>query len=319
MSQATAVDIWVIDHEVGDATFERLGDAAALAQKMHTQVGVLLVGDLQIDPTALFHRGADIVHHVQVTHSGLATRIHAAVDQFQSALPRLIFAGADHHSRAWASRLAIQLDSQLVSPALLVATRGDELLVQALDHTGKRSREVVVDLGRPCIVTMRPGVAQSARVDASRTGEFVQSMVESTTEPIKTMHITPADPATVDIRHAPRLIAGGRGLGSKQAFNQLRRVADKLNAGIAASRVTVDLGWIEYDRQVGQTGRTVKPVLYLACGISGASHHLAGMADAEHIIAINTDASAPIFKAAHLGLVGDLHVILDELQHKLTP
>ena len=112
-------------------------------------------------------------------------------------------------------------------------------------------------------------------------------------------------------------MAGGRGHGGADGFTRLRRLADRLHAGIAASRVAVDLGWIERERQVGQTGRTVAPELYLACGISGASHHLAGVAEARHIIAINTDPEAPILRVAHLGLVGDLYAVLEALDTKL--
>ena len=117
--------------------------------------------------------------------------------------------------------------------------------------------------------------------------------------------------------HANRLVAGGRGLGSKQGFNRLRQFAEKLGAGVAASRMAVDLGWVPYERQVGQTGRTVTPELYIACGISGASHHIQGMSQASHIVAINTDPNAPILKIAHLSLVADLHAILENAQRRL--
>jgi electron transfer flavoprotein alpha subunit len=137
-------------------------------------------------------------------------------------------------------------------------------------------------------------------------------------EPIRVEREIPADPSEVDIRYAERIVAGGRGLGGADGFEQLARIAQLLNAGVAASRVAVDLGWIDRERQVGQTGKTVAPELYLACGISGASHHLAGIAEARHIIAINTDPNAPIFKVAHLGLVADLRAVLSELECRVA-
>jgi electron transfer flavoprotein alpha subunit len=155
--------------------------------------------------------------------------------------------------------------------------------------------------------------------DSDRVGTVERiGSLEVSAEPIRVEREIPADPGEVDIRYADRIVAGGRGLGSADGFQQLARVARALQAGVAASRVAVDLGWIDRERQVGQTGKTVTPALYLACGISGASHHLAGMLHARHIVAINTDPDAPIFKVAHLGLVADLRGVLSELEAQLA-
>jgi electron transfer flavoprotein alpha subunit len=135
---------------------------------------------------------------------------------------------------------------------------------------------------------------------------------KSLEEPVQLEESLPADARTIDVRYANRLVSGGRGLGGKEGFDKLREFAQKIGASVAASRMAVDLGWIEYERQVGQTGKTVKPELYIACGISGASHHLAGISGVEHIVAINTDAEAPIFRSAHLGLVADLYEVLEQ-------
>jgi electron transfer flavoprotein alpha subunit len=127
----------------------------------------------------------------------------------------------------------------------------------------------------------------------------------------------PPDPSQADIRYVKKLIAGGRGLGGRQGFDTLRSIAGKLGAGVAASRMAVDLGWIESARQVGQTGKTVRPDLYLACGISGASHHLEGMSDSRHVVAINTDANAPLMRRAELAIQADLHQVLARLDELL--
>jgi electron transfer flavoprotein alpha subunit len=111
--------------------------------------------------------------------------------------------------------------------------------------------------------------------------------------------------------------SGGKGVGGRDGFELLRHIADRLGAGVAASRMAVDLGWIEPDRQVGQTGKTVRPELYLACGISGASHHREGMSDSRHVVAINTDANAPLMQTAELALQADLHLVLVELNRLL--
>ena len=120
------------------------------------------------------------------------------------------------------------------------------------------------------------------------------------------------------MRTVDRIVAGGRGLDGPDGFTLLGRFAKYLGASIAASRVAVDLGWIGSERQVGQSGKTVNPELYVACGISGASHHLAGMTGAKHIVAINRDPRAPIFDVAHLALVADLHQVLAEVEHMLS-
>ncbi|MEE9229426.1 MAG: electron transfer flavoprotein subunit alpha/FixB family protein, partial [Acidobacteriota bacterium] len=174
------------------------------------------------------------------------------------------------------------------------------------------ARKVVVGSTEAVIVTMRAGVAEAQKADPTRKGHVIRLDAVRRPEKAERVKLIRAEPATVDIRYAERLVAGGRGLGSKEGFDKLRRFAGKIRAGVAASRVAVDLGWVEYDRQVGQTGRSVAPNLYIACGISGASHHLEGMAGADHIVAINTDPEAPIFKIAHLGLVADLYEVLEQ-------
>jgi len=165
--------------------------------------------------------------------------------------------------------------------------------------------------------------AAGRRGSRPRHGPYTRSLErlpvrESDDEAIRVEGEFPADPNTVDIRYAERLLAGERGVGGVEGFRRLARIAEKLQAGVAASRVAVDLGWIDRERQVGQTGKTVAPALYLACGISGASHHLDGMAEAQHIVAINRDPEAAIFKVAHLGLVADLHEVLAQLEEKLV-
>jgi electron transfer flavoprotein alpha subunit len=169
------------------------------------------------------------------------------------------------------------------------------------------------------VLTFKAGVAEAMPPDSDRTGTVERiGSLQVGDEPLRVEREIPAEPSEVDIRYAERIVAGGRGLGGADGFQQLARVARLLKAGVAASRVAVDLGWIDRERQVGQTGKVVAPALYLACGISGASHHLAGIAEARHIVAINTDPDAPIFKVAHLGLIADLHEVLSQLGSQLV-
>jgi electron transfer flavoprotein alpha subunit len=204
------------------------------------------------------------------------------------------------------------MDWNLASPALMATAREGLVCVTALDKTERRSRLLSFGRDETVVVTMRPGVAEPIPQDSNRQGEHRALQGDSQSEAIEGLELVPPDTRTVDIRHSERLVSGGRGVGGKEGFEALWRFADNINSAVSASRMAVDLGWIDRERQVGQTGRTVKPELYIACGISGASHHLAGMSESTHIVAVNTDAEAPIFKTAHLGIAADLHEVLDE-------
>ena len=162
---------------------------------------------------------------------------------------------------------------------MIQAQADGSMLATALDATGKLARRRVIGSHETVVVTLRTGVGEALESDASRSGIVETIEIQTEHEPVLQRKHLPADPNTADIRHLRRLVAGGRGLGSRQGFDRLRQIAQKLDAGIAASRAVVDAGWIEHERQVGQTGKTVKPDLYIACGISGASHHLEGMSD----------------------------------------
>jgi electron transfer flavoprotein alpha subunit len=190
--------------------------------------------------------------------------------------------------------------------------------VTGLHRSARLARQIHIERHQAVVLTMHSGVAEALPADPRRSGELVPIDPVLHPEWVTQRQRIPADPASVDIRYAERLVAGGRGLGSREGFDRLRRFADTIGAGIAASRMAVDLGWIEPERQVGQTGKTVSPDLYIACGISGASHHLDGMSGARHIVAVNTDPEAPIFNVAHLGLVADLYEVLRRLEEEMA-
>jgi electron transfer flavoprotein alpha subunit len=344
---------WVIDHCVDAATYERLGDARQFADARSESVGALIVGSC-CDPGELIAAGADCVKIVEsvgsavpvsasgsegpVSTSGSAdprsvsrsvARVArcgprgrtAKADAILAAFrPRVVLASGSPDGREWAARLAVRRGWRLCSPALEACIdRDGRVAVTALSACGRYSRKTTLGPDETAVLTFKPGVAEAMVPDPDRTGtvECIGSL-ECSEEPIRVEREIPADPSEVDIRHADRIVAGGRGLGGADGFELLARVASVLKAAVAASRVAVDLGWIDRERQVGQTGKTIAPALYLACGISGASHHLAGIAEARHIVAINTDPNAPIFKAAHLALVADLHEVLSQLEAQLA-
>ena len=307
--------VWVIERCACQGTYERLGDARQVAVALGERVGVI-VGEG--DTEKLIAHGADLVVAARPTGHGQATFVSTVAEILKGQSVRLVYANYGPDGRALAARLAVRSGGVLVSPALMACRQGADLVITGLDNSSRRARAVVVPAGRSAVVTVRDGVGQALPADSFRQGAVIERAVAVQPEPVVVRRQIPVDPATADIRQVQRLVSGGRGVGSARGFEQLRRIGRLLDAGVAASRVAVDLGWIEPERQVGQTGKTVRPDLYLACGISGASHHLEGMSDSEHIVAINIDPEAPLLARAHLGLVADLEETLKHLEQALT-
>ena len=168
---------------------------------------------------------------------------------------------------------------------------------------------------RPQMATVRPGVMQALDSDDSRKGEVEEIKVDFTDADmnVKIVDIAKQESHKKDITEAKILVSGGRGIGGPEGFKPLQELADKLEAEISASRASVDSGWITKDHQVGQTGKTVRPELYFAMGISGAIQHVAGMEDSDLIIAVNKDPEAAIFEIADLGVVGDINAVVPKL------
>jgi len=165
---------------------------------------------------------------------------------------------------------------------------------------------------RPQMATVRPGVMQALEADESRTGEVIALDCEPTNN-LEVLETVKSTKASKDITESKILVSAGRGMGSPEKLCEVQALAEALEGDVSGSRAVVDAGWMEKDRQVGQTGKTVRPDLYVACGISGAIQHAAGMENSGYIIAINKEETAPIFDIADLGIVGDVHAILPKL------
>jgi electron transfer flavoprotein alpha subunit len=322
-------DIWVFA-EIGDGrparvALELLGEGRKLADQTGQNLCAVLLGsDLGALPEELAAYGADRVFLAE--HPSLAVFrdepyaavLAVAADQYR---PSILLFGATATGRSLAPRLAVRLGTGLTADCTgLDIDRGSGDLLQTRPAFGGNIMATIVTPNhRPQMATVRPGVLKAARRDDSRRGEVVRLKVGDDLLTARTMVLgfTAEETETVNLEEASIIVAGGRGLGSAENFALVKELAALLGGAVGASRAAVDEGWISHAHQIGQTGKTVAPRLYIACGISGAVQHLAGMQGAEIIVAINKNSEAPIFKAATFGLVGDVAQIVKELIEQL--
>ncbi|MCG0278271.1 MAG: electron transfer flavoprotein subunit alpha [Thermanaeromonas sp.] len=321
--------IWIFAEQhrgrLAEVVRELLGAAQDLATQRQTYVAAALLGhEVSLLADELFAYGADRVYLVE--HHELASYrtepytfvLAKLVEEFK---PEIFLLGATPLGRDLAPRLARRVGTGLTADCTELAIDPEEkiLLQTRPAFGGNLMATITCPHHRPQMATVRPGVMRKKEPDYSRTGEVVRRSYEIPSKCLRTKVLEVIEEArtTVNLEEAEIIIAGGRGLGGPEGFKKLEEVAKLLGATVGASRAAVDAGWISRDHQVGQTGKTVKPKLYIACGISGAIQHLAGMQNSGCIVAINTDPEAPIFKVADYGIVGDVHEVLPILAQKL--
>lgn len=241
----------------------------------------------------------------------------ALTEVIRAHKPEIVLFGATTIGRDLAPRVSSRLDTGLTADCtkLEVDLENRNLLMTRPAFGGNIMATIICPNHRPQMSTVRPGVMQMAEPVIGRIGVCRNFEVAFSPEDqhVEVLEVVKAGKKKVNIEDATILISGGRGIGSPEAFPILESLADKLGGTVSASRAAVDAGWIDRNHQVGQTGKTVRPDLYIACGISGAIQHLAGMEESEFIVAINKDEGAPIFDAADLSIVGDVHKIVPEL------
>jgi len=231
----------------------------------------------------------------------------------------VIFGGATFAGKSLFGRLAATLSSGLVPDITDIEWDGDNILATRPAYGGKAFLKVSPAGPGPQMATLRPKAFEDPAASDGRSGEkeelaFDPAKFGSRTKVVQS--VSESD-QQVSLTDADIIVSGGRGLREADNFKMIRELADILGAAVGASRATVDAGWIPYAHQVGQTGKTVNPKLYIACGISGAIQHLVGMQSSKTIVAINRDPEAPIFKVATYGIVGDLFEILPKLTERL--
>ncbi len=226
--------------------------------------------------------------------------------------PSVLIVGGSTYGRDLAAWVAADLDAGIVADAINLKVDGGVVKVTRPVYAGKLLADVHVKEGVQIITLRSRAFPKAEPVGKSGSAEWVGTAVSEDNIPTKVVGFAGKE-GGVSLTDASIIVSGGRGVGGPEGFAPVRELADTLGAALGASRAAVDAGWIPYEHQVGQTGKTVSPDLYIACGISGAIQHQAGMRTSKVIVAINKDADAPIFKLAHYGVVGDLFKILPAL------
>lgn len=321
--------MWVIaEQENGqlmNVTFELLGAAKELCAKLEEKCCAVLVtaaaGEL---PQQLIASGADVVYVIEdAKYADYDTELYTdAICQLSKKYdPASIMFGATDDGRDLAPRVAARLHTGLCADCTALDVTDDKLVAWTRPALGGNiCATIICDVNRPQMGTVRPKVFKPAELDNTRTGEVIAFTPEagavSRVELIKKEALSSENAVKID--EADMIAAGGRGFGSKEKFDVLEQLAALFeNSAVAGTRAAIDEGWLTHSQQVGQSGKSVTPHIYFACGISGAIQHLSGMKDSDIIIAINKDAEAPIFTVAHYGIVGDVNVILPKLIEKI--
>jgi len=318
-------DVWVFaEQRQGTLTpvvVELLGEGRKLADKLDVKLCALLVGSNVKDLIqTLIHYGADRVYCVdnelleKYTTDGYSKAVCIAVESYK---PEIIMMGATHIGRDLAPRIASKLNTGLTADCtgLEIDPEDGKLRQTRPAFGGNLMATIICPETRPQMCTVRPGVMDKAIKDTNRTGETIEIEVDISQKDIRTkvLEIVKIKRDMIPLTDADVIVSGGMGIKNAEGFKMLKELADVLGGTLGASRATVDAGWIDKSRQVGQTGTTVRPKLYIACGISGAIQHLAGMQESGMIVAINTNPNAPIFEVADYGIVGDVYEVVPQL------
>jgi electron transfer flavoprotein alpha subunit len=316
-----AQGVWVYCEQEGaqikSSAFELLTRGRALADSLNTTLTAVVLGHGVKDLEAMAAQGADRVLSADDPALGpLQDEPYARVlaDLAREHKPAILLGAATAFGRAFIPRVAARLETGLTADCTGLEIEGASGLLLQTRPTfgGNVMATIVCDSRRPQMATVRPHVFKRGAPDAARRGEIIKVNVEKEAVSSRTKILNFIADVTeqVKLEECSAIVAGGRGLGKPENFRLVEELASALGAAVGSSRPPVDDGWTPYARQVGQTGKTVCPRLYVAVGISGAVQHLAGMQTAEQIIAINEDPRAPIFEVATWGIVGDLFKIV---------
>jgi len=314
--------IWVFIEQkngrVQSVSYELLGKAQELAQKLNCQVSAVLIGDkLEDQLDELIFCGADNIYLVEapeLVNFQDEPYTNILVGLVKKYKPEILLCGATNIGRSLISRVAINIKAGLTADCTGLDIDPDKkILLQTRPAFGGNIMATIISPNyRPQMATVRHKVFAPMPADKKRKGKIIKESFDSSlyVSRTKLLDIIEEIESTVNLSEADIIVSGGRGMGSSENFKLLEELARVLGAAVGSSRAAVDSGWMPYSHQVGQTGRTVAPKIYFACGISGQIQHLVGMQSSKIIVAINKDPEAPIFKVATYGIVGDLFEVL---------
>ncbi len=316
--------VWVFaerrEGQLQKVSLELLGEGRKIADKLGVKLTALLLGN-NIENLAeiLAKHGADevlVADDKRLEHYTTEAYTKVICDLASERKPGILFIGATFIGRDLGPRVAARLETGLTADctSLDVEVADGALLATRPAFGGNLMATIACPDHRPQMATVRPGVFDRVETDGSNCKvEKVEVNLKDSDIRTKVLETIKSVKDIVDISEAKTIVAGGRGMGSKENFALVEELAKALGGAVAGSRAAVEKGWIDNAYQVGQTGKTVKPSIYIACGISGAIQHVAGMQDSDMIIAINKDESAPIMQIADYAIVGDVKKVLPEL------
>jgi len=317
--------VWIIgehyNNKIHNVVYQLLGKGRELADKLNVPVSVVLLGsDLDDKLKELGEFGADEIYYIKspvLKNYYSEIYVEVITNLIKEHKPEVVLIGATPIGRDFAPRVSKKLNAGLTADCtgLDIDLETRQLLLQTRPTFGGNIMATIKNPNsRPQMSTVRPGtfkvpekIAREIKINTISKDINPESLLT------KIVKIIKREKKQVNLEEANIIVAGGRGVGSKENFKIINKLAEVLDAEVAGSRVAVELNWIDHERQVGQTGKTVAPRLYIACGISGAIQHKVGILCSDIIVAINKDPNASIFEIAHYGIVGDLHQVIPAL------
>lgn len=321
--------VWVFaeqrEGKLQQVAVELLGEGRKLAGEIGCDLCAVLCGSgVEKLADELFEYGADKVYYAdapelkQYTTDAYTKVIYEAIGAYK---PEIVLLGATHIGRDLGPCLAVKCSTGLTADCtkLEIDPETKGIMQTRPAFGGNLMATIVCPSHRPQMSTVRPGVMEKAERTEGKRGQLVKLNVSFAEGDIRTrvLKVVKSVKEMVSLTDAEVIVSGGMGLGKPEGFGLLKQLADKFGGAIASSRAAVDAGWIDHAYQVGQTGTTVKPKIYFACGISGAIQHVAGMQNAGLIVAVNTNENAPIFDIADIGIVGDLYKVIPAIMEEM--
>ncbi len=322
-----AQGVWVVaeqrDGEIRKVTYEVVSEGRRLADALGQDLTVVFLGsDIKSKGAEMAHYGADrvlVADDPRLDPYTTDAYVSVIGDLAKSEEPGVLLIGASVQGKDLSARLSARLDIGMAQDCTVLEIQDGNLVATRPIYAGKAYAKVTFENSWPQMATARPNVMTISEPDTSRSAEVIDAAFTLEDAALKTrvVDVLRDEAGKIDLTEAERIVSGGRGMKGPENYKILEELADLLGGTVGASRAAVDAGWRPQTDQVGQTGKVVSPNLYIACGISGAIQHLAGMGTSKFIVAINKDPDAPIFQKADYGVVGDLFDVVPALTEEV--